>query len=171
MNWGGRAAVALVTLLVGGLMATGTAGAATSNDVCGSTSTPTGWVEVRYWDSSQCGPTGGGMYNTKRITDTSGVGAGGTVSACTYSPVPSGFHITRYSSISTCARSRATSDYHNRVDLVKLTGLSRGTTKTICGLFSVPTGWTVVSRFKTTGCEQYKYGYPSHDNTMTIRKA
>ncbi|GAA1908803.1 hypothetical protein GCM10009716_18430 [Streptomyces sodiiphilus] len=171
MNGWRRGVVVLAALLLGGSMTTGTAGAATSQDVCGSTSTPAGWVEVRYWDSSQCGPTGGGMYNTKRITDTSGVGPGGTVQACTYSPVPAGFRVTRYSSVSDCERSRGTSDYHNRTDLVNLTGLPTGSTRTICGLFDVPAGWTVVSRHKSTNCQQYKYGIPSNDNTMTIRKS
>ncbi|WP_179500358.1 hypothetical protein [Streptomyces sp. WZ.A104] len=171
MNWYRRVGVALTASLLGGLMASGTAGAATPKDVCGWTSTPVGWVEVKYWDSSRCGSTGGGMYNTKRITDTSGVAAGGTVSACTYSPIPSGFRITRYSSVSDCNRSRGTSDYHNRVGLVNLAGLPKGTTKTICGLFEVPAGWTVHSRSKSVDCQQYKYGYPSNDNTMTIRKS
>ncbi|MDB1086100.1 hypothetical protein PJ985_00705 [Streptomyces sp. ACA25] len=167
-----RAAVVLAAVLLGGSMTTGTANAATSSDVCGSTSTPAGWVEVRYWDSTQCGPTGGGMYNMKRITDTSGVGAGGTVSACTYSPRPAGFHVTKYSSISDCNRSRGgSSDYHNRTDLVKLTGLPAGSTRTICGLFDVPAGWTVVQRSRSMDCQQYKYGLPSNNNVMTIRKS
>ncbi|MFQ6854331.1 hypothetical protein AAIB46_26025 [Streptomyces sp. 35M1] len=171
MTWRRRTVVMLAAALLGGTMTTGTAAAATSKDVCGGTSTPTGWIEVKYWDSYQCGSIGGGMYNTKRITDTSGVGAGGTVSSCTYSPKPSGFHTTKYSSISDCNRSRGLSDYHNRVALVNLTGLPRGATKTICGLFEVPTGWTVVNRTRSVDCQQHKYSYPSSDNAITIRKS
>ncbi|SFE05787.1 hypothetical protein SAMN05216251_101336 [Actinacidiphila alni] len=126
---------------------------------------------MKYWDSFSCGATGGGMYNTKRIVDTGGVGAGGAVEACTYSPVPAGFFITAYSSVSDCDRTSATSDYHNRVALVRLTGLPAGTTTTVCGLSPVPTGWSVVSRSKSVACQQYKYGIPANDNTMTIRKS
>ncbi len=171
MNLYKRAAVVLAASLLGASMSSGTAGAATAKDVCGWTRTPDGWIEVKYWDSFRCGSTGGGLYNTKRITDTSGVDAGGTVSACTYSPVPTGFHITRYSSTFDCNRTRGTSEYHNQVGLVKLTGLRKGTTKTICGLFQVPTGWTVVSQYKSMDCQWHMYGYPANDNTMLIRKS
>ncbi|MBB1254374.1 hypothetical protein [Streptomyces alkaliterrae] len=171
MSWGRRAAAVVAAALLGGTMTAGTAGAAAPKEVCGWTSTPAGWIEIRYWDSTQCGPLGGGMYNMKRIADTSGVAPGRTVAACTYSPKPAGFRVTRYTSISDCNRSRGTSDYHNQVDLVNLTGLAKGATRQICGLFDVPAGWTVVSRSRSVDCQQYKYGYPSNDNTMTIRKS
>ena len=170
MSGSRRAAAVLAAVVFGGLVGAGGAEAATSDTVCATTSTPAGWVEVRYQDTFQCGPSGG-MYNTKTITDANGTSPGGTVAACTYSPVPADFHVTRYSTISGCYRGPGTSEYHNQVTLVRLTGLQSGTAVTICGVLTVPSGWTVVQRRMTSDCQQYRGALPTTDNAITIRKS
>ncbi|MEW1697990.1 hypothetical protein ACIQCR_23710 [Streptomyces sp. NPDC093249] len=93
------AAIATATAAVFAL-STGPASAAPGDTVnmCASALTPSGWVDVQWWNSSGCGP--GFTPNSKQIKDLRGYPVGTQVNACGSTWPPAGWTIvsTYYSS-------------------------------------------------------------------------
>lgn len=57
--------------------------------MCGSSMTPSGWVDVQWWNSWSCGVTFN--PNTKKIQQVSGMPIGSTVNACASTWPPAGW--------------------------------------------------------------------------------
>ncbi|GGM59917.1 hypothetical protein GCM10012275_33790 [Longimycelium tulufanense] len=146
---------------------------ATASDtmtVCMGSPTPSGWVEVKYSTNYRCGRPGS-THNAKTIRKVTSVSPGGTVAACTSSPRPAGWAVTRYRYVSSCEISRFGSSNNNTQQmLVNLNGLPSGSIRAVCGAWSAPQGWAIVSRHRDYGCVYSRFGSPTSDNAATIRK-
>ncbi|MFI8101067.1 hypothetical protein [Streptomyces sp. NPDC086023] len=103
-----RSASALAALACAALALTASPASAAPGDtlnMCSSTLTPAGWVDVQWWNSSGCGT--GFNPNTKQIKDLTGYPVGTQVNACASTWPPAGWTITssyyssgcRYSSV------------------------------------------------------------------------
>ncbi|MGG8405538.1 hypothetical protein ACM614_02590 [Streptomyces sp. 12297] len=85
---------ALATMAVTALaIATTPAGAAPGDtqNVCASTLTPTGWVDVSWWNTASCGPTF--SPNAKQMKNLIGYPVGTQVNACASTYPPAGWTI------------------------------------------------------------------------------
>ncbi|GAA2151049.1 hypothetical protein GCM10009760_46050 [Kitasatospora kazusensis] len=63
-----------------------------TSNVCGSSSTPAGWVDVQWWHSSGCG-SWDFSPNTKQIEQLTGLPVGTSVNACSTTYPPAGWAI------------------------------------------------------------------------------
>ncbi|WP_434391396.1 hypothetical protein [Melittangium boletus] len=75
--------------------------AAAATNICSSSPTPAGWVDIQWYYSAGCG-TGSFAPNTKRIQQISGEPIGATVNACNTTPVPAGWSQIDYYYSSNC---------------------------------------------------------------------
>jgi hypothetical protein len=140
-----------------------------TQNVCASTPTPSGWVDIAYSQSFSCGPMTP-FKNFKVIENVTGTTPGGVISACV-GPRPSGFFPTRYSYTASCDQTAQSTSLLNSVNnLINLNGLSSGSQATICDLFPPP-GWTLISRSRSSFCVTQRFGSPTQDNQVTIRKS
>jgi len=72
-------------------------------NICSSTWTPSGWVDVGWWNSFSCGSTF--VPNVKQIKQLTGYAVGTKVNACSSSYPPNGWSITGSYYSSVCAYS------------------------------------------------------------------
>ncbi len=73
---------------------------ATTTTICSSTLTPSGWVDIQWWNSASCGSTFD--PNTKLIENLAGLPIGTTVNACASTYPPAGWAQTAFYYSSSC---------------------------------------------------------------------
>lgn len=73
---------------------------AATTTICYSTLTPSGWVDIQWWNSAGCGSNF--VPNTKLIQDLSGLPVGSTVNACASTLPPAGWAQTAFYFSSSC---------------------------------------------------------------------
>ncbi|NMO20614.1 hypothetical protein HPC49_24915 [Pyxidicoccus fallax] len=86
-------------------------------NVCYSNLTPSGWVDVQWWNSAACGSTF--VPNTKQIKQLTGYPVGTRVNACASTYPPSGWTITSSYYSSSCQYSAVPSLNNNSWTLVR----------------------------------------------------
>ena len=95
----------------------GQAAAGDTANVCSSTLTPSGWVDVQWWNSSSCGSTF--APNAKQIKQLTGYPVGTRVNACSSAYPPAGWSITSSFYSSACRYSAVPSLDNNSWTLVR----------------------------------------------------
>ncbi|MER5930934.1 hypothetical protein [Streptomyces sp. NPDC002054] len=103
------AATAVTALAIGASPASAAPG--DTLNVCGSTLTPAGWVDVQWWNSGGCGS--GFTPNAKQIKDLTGYPVGTQVNACASTWPPAGWTIVSSYYSSGCRYSAVPSLNHN----------------------------------------------------------
>jgi hypothetical protein len=86
-------------------------------NVCSSTMTPSGWVDVQWWNSGACGSTF--SPNSKQMKDLTGYPIGTRVNACSSWYPPSGWSVVSSYYSSSCRYSAVPSFDNNSWTLVR----------------------------------------------------
>jgi len=147
------------------------ASAFSEQTICTTAPVPSGWIVISFQDWYQCGPKGSIYKNSKTIQDANGVPSGGTITGCTTGGnLPSWFWATDLSYREYCNPSQTPNGVLNNVQtMINLQGLPTGTTVTVCGWGTPPSGWAAVAVVSSYRCVLARGGAVGQ-NAMTIRK-
>ncbi|WP_051813460.1 hypothetical protein [Kitasatospora sp. MBT63] len=119
--------------------------------LCSSSLTPSGWVDVQWWNSFSCGSTFN--PNIRKVQQLTGYAAGTTVTACASSLPPAGWVAVSISYNSGCVYAPNQGFNKNSWQLKQLTGYPVGTVVNACSSMLPPAGWVSVGEYYDGGCQ------------------